>query len=169
MVQMTFNVSDGLAERLQPLGTWLPTVLELTLVGCKTVAAATATEVLEFLAQGPTPEEVLAYRAGRAQNQLQRLLAQMHGVPVWRKSGGTDELQQIGHIIIMLKAQLASSGRSPNGSAGACRIRQEVWNVQLIDILRSTAEVCSHTHERHIAPHQHGEVTCKPGVGVPAV
>src|SRR4029450_235662 len=76
MVQMTLNISDELAERLQPLGAWLPTVLELTLVGCKTVAAATATEVLEFLAQNPTPEEVLAYHASeRAQTRLQRLLA----------------------------------------------------------------------------------------------
>jgi hypothetical protein len=70
MVQM-INISDGLAERLQPLGAWLPTVLELTLVGCKTVAATTAAEVLEFLAQSTTPEEVLAYHASeRAQNRL---------------------------------------------------------------------------------------------------
>ena len=55
MVHMALNISDDLAERLRPLGVWLPTALELTLVGCKTVAAATATEVLEFLAQGPTP------------------------------------------------------------------------------------------------------------------
>jgi len=68
---MTLNISDELAERLQPLGAWLPTVLELTLVGCKTVTAATATEVLEFLAQAPTPEEVLAYHASeRAQSRL---------------------------------------------------------------------------------------------------
>ena len=33
MVQMTLNISDSLAERLQPLSAWLPTVLELTLVG----------------------------------------------------------------------------------------------------------------------------------------
>jgi hypothetical protein len=35
MAQMTLNISDELAERLQPLEAWLPTVLELTLVGCK--------------------------------------------------------------------------------------------------------------------------------------
>ena len=110
MVQMTFNVSDGLAERLQPLGAWLPTVLELTLVGCRTVAAATATEVLEFLAQGPTPEEVLAYHASeRAQNRLQRLLAlNAAGLLGEGEQQELDELQQIEHIIIMLKAQLAS-------------------------------------------------------------
>ena len=76
MTHMTLTISDELAERLRPLGVWLPTALELTLVGYKTVAAATATEVLEFLARGPSPAEVLAYHAStRAQDRLQRLLA----------------------------------------------------------------------------------------------
>ena len=110
MVQMTLNISDSLAERLQPHGAWLPTVLELTLVGCKTVAAATATEVLEFLAQNPTPEEVLAYHASeRAQSRLQRLLAlNTAGLLGEEEQQELDELQQIEHIIIMLKAQLVS-------------------------------------------------------------
>ena len=70
MVHMTLNISDRLAERLQPLGAWLPTVLELTLVGCKTVAAATATEVLEFLAQGPTPWARKSSRNSMSSNRL---------------------------------------------------------------------------------------------------
>lgn len=109
MVQMTLHISDELAKRLQPLRAWLPTVLELTLVGCKTMAAATATEVLEFLARGPTPEEVLAYHASeRAQSRLQRLLAlNAAGLLSEAEHQELDELQQIEHIIIMLKAQLA--------------------------------------------------------------
>ena len=109
MAHMTLNISDELAARLQPLSAWLPTVLELTLVGCKTVAAATATEVLEFLAQGPTPDEVLAYHASaRAQSRLQRLFAlNTAGLLDEGEQQEFDELQQIEHIIIMLKAQLA--------------------------------------------------------------
>ena len=111
MVQMTLNIPDSLAERLQSLGAWLPTVLELTLVGCKTVAAATTAEVLAFLAQDPTPEEVLAYHASeRAQSRLQRLLAlNAAGLLGEEEQRELDELQQIEHIIIMLKAQVASS------------------------------------------------------------
>jgi hypothetical protein len=30
MVQMTMQVSEELAERLRPIGSWLPTVLELS-------------------------------------------------------------------------------------------------------------------------------------------
>jgi hypothetical protein len=109
MVQMTLNVSDQLAERLRPLGSWLPTVLELTLVGCKTVAAATATEVIEFLSQDPTPEDVLAYHASdRSQTRLQRLLSLNAGGQLGEEEQQElDELQHIEHIIVMLKAQLA--------------------------------------------------------------
>ncbi len=109
MIQMTLNVSDHLAERLEPLGSWLPTVLELTLVGCKTVAAATATEIIEFLSQAPTREEVLAYHASkRSQTRLQRLLAlNAAGQLGEEEQRELDELQQIEHIVVMLKAQLA--------------------------------------------------------------
>ena len=109
MAHMTLTISDELAERLRPLGVWLPTALELTLVGYKTVAAATATEVLEFLAQGPSPEEVLAYQASaRAQDRLQRLLAlNAAGLLGEDEQQELDELQQIEHNIIMLKAHLA--------------------------------------------------------------
>ena len=109
MAHMTLTISDELAERLRPLGVWLPTALELTLVGYKTVAAATATEVLEFLARGPSPAEVLAYHAStRAQDRLQRLLAlNAAGLLGEDEQQELDELQQIEQIIIMLKAQLA--------------------------------------------------------------
>jgi hypothetical protein len=108
MAHMTLNISEELAARLRPLGVWLPTALELTLVGCKTVAAATATEVLEFLAQGPTPEEVLAYHASaRAQQRLQRLLAlNAAGLLGEDEQQELDELQQIEHIKYLSKSNL---------------------------------------------------------------
>lgn len=111
MVRMTLTVSDQLAERLEPLGAWLPTVLELTLVGCKTVAAATATEVIEFLSHNPTRDEVLAYHASeRSQARLQRLLTlNASGQLGQGEQQELDELQQIEHIVVMLKAQLVSS------------------------------------------------------------
>jgi glutamate/tyrosine decarboxylase-like PLP-dependent enzyme len=108
MVQMTMQVSEELAERLRSLGVWLPTVLELSLVGFKTVAAATATEVIEFLSQDPTPQDILNYHASdRAQTRLQRLLT-LNAVGMLGETEQLelDELQRIEHIIIMLKAQV---------------------------------------------------------------
>jgi hypothetical protein len=109
MVQMTVQVSEELAKRLQPIGRWLPTVLELSLIGFKTVATATATEVIEFLSQEPTPQDVLAYHASeRGQARLQRLLALNNaGMLGEDEQQELDELQRIEHIIIMLKAQIA--------------------------------------------------------------
>ena len=115
MVQMTMQVSEELAERLRPLGAWLPTVLELSLVGFQTVAAATATEVIQFLSQDPTPQEVLDYHVSdRAQARLQRLLAlNTAGMLGEAEQLELDELQRIEHILIMCKAQVA--GQSQQG------------------------------------------------------
>ncbi len=113
MVQMTMQVSEELAQRLRPLGTWLPTVLELSLVGCRTVAAATATEVIEFLSRNPTPQEVLAYHVSeRAQIRLQRLLAlNAAGMLGEEEQLELDEVQRIEHLLILLKAQIATQLR----------------------------------------------------------
>lgn len=109
MVQMTMQVSEELAERLKPIGRWLPTVLELSLIGFKTLATATATEVIEFLSTDPTPQDVLDHHISeRAQARLQRLLAlNAAGMLGEYEQQELDELQSIEHIMIMLKAQVA--------------------------------------------------------------
>ena len=116
MVHMTLEVSDELAERIRPIESWLPTVLELSLVGFHTVATATATatEVIQFLASDPAPHEVLAYHASeRSQARLQRLLALNEaGLLGEDEQRELDEMQRIEHIIIMLKAQSAKRAAS---------------------------------------------------------
>ena len=109
MVQMTVQVSEELAERLRPIGSWLPTVLEISLVGCQTVAAATATEVIQFLSQDPTPQAVHAYHVSeQGQVRLQRLLALNAGGMLGEEEQlELDELQRLEHVLIMLKAQVA--------------------------------------------------------------
>ena len=103
------QVSDSLAERLKPIGFWLPTVLELSLIGFQTVATAVATEVIQFLSKNPTPQEVLNYHVSdKAQIRLQRLLAlNADGMLGEMEQKELDEMQRIEHILIMLKAQIA--------------------------------------------------------------
>jgi hypothetical protein len=113
MVEVTMQVPEALAERLRSAGTWLPVVLELGLTGFRTVAAATASEVVEFLSRNPTPEEVLDYRVSdQAQARLRRLLALnaagLLGEPEQRE---LDELQRIEHIFIMLRAEITERMR----------------------------------------------------------
>jgi hypothetical protein len=107
MTQMTLEVSDELAARIRPLGAWLGVLLELGLTGFKTLAAATAAEVIEFLSANPSDRQVLAYQASeRAQERLRRLLtlneAGMLGEGEQRE---LDELQKIEHLVVLLKAR----------------------------------------------------------------
>lgn len=101
------QITDRLAQRLQPLYDWLPTILELSLVGFKTPAVQTASEIIEFLATSPSPSEVLDYHVSeRAQARLQRLLAiNAAGLASAEEQAELDEMGQIEHIVIMLKAQ----------------------------------------------------------------
>lgn len=109
MIQMTVEVSEELAERLRPIEPWLPTVLELSLVGFTTAAAATATEVLQFLSHNPTPQGVLDYHVSdHAQARLQRLLAlNAAGSLGETEQQELEELQRIEHIVVLLKARIA--------------------------------------------------------------
>jgi hypothetical protein len=109
MVQVTMQVPEELANKIQPIQVWLPAILEISLVGCKTLAAAAAAEAIQFFSANPTPQQVLDYHVSkRAQTRLRRLLA-LNAAGVLGKTGQheLDELQQLEHIIIMLKAQVA--------------------------------------------------------------
>jgi len=109
MVDVTVQVSDDLAKRIQPIGDWLPTVLELSLVGFRTPATETASDIIEFLATDPSLEEVLDYYVSEeAQARLQRLLAlNQAGMLGPAEQLELDELERIEHIMIMLKAKTA--------------------------------------------------------------
>lgn len=104
---LTLQVPDRLAERLRPLSPWLPTVLELSLVGFKTRAVQIASELIAFLSAGPSPQEVAACTVSdEAQQRLRRLLALNEaGLLSEEEQAELDEIEQIEHIMIMLKAE----------------------------------------------------------------
>ncbi len=115
MVKVTLQIPEKLAERLQPIQSWLPTIIELGLVGYRTPATETATEIIEFLTSNPTPQDVLAYHASeRSQARLQRLLTLNEaGLLGEAEQRELDELQQVEHILILLKAAIARQLQSP--------------------------------------------------------
>jgi hypothetical protein len=108
MTAITMEVPEDLARRLAPISTWLPTVLELGLVGFRTPAIQTASEIIALLVTGPAVEEVLAFHVSeRAQARLRRLLALEAGGQLSAdEQAELDELQRIEHIMIMLKGRL---------------------------------------------------------------
>lgn len=114
MVQITMQVPEELANKIQPIQVWLPAILEISLVGCKTLAAAAAAEAIQFFSTNPSPQQMLNYHVSeRAQLRLRRLLA-LNSAGVLGKTGQLelDELQQLEHAIIMLKAEIAKQLQS---------------------------------------------------------
>ncbi|MCA9981708.1 MAG: hypothetical protein KDD89_12765 [Anaerolineales bacterium] len=108
MISMTMTLPDELAERIRPISTWVPTILELSLLGFQTRAAATANEVIQFLATNPTIEEVLRYHISEAaQQRLQRLLTlNANGMISEEEQCELDELEALEHVMIMLKSRI---------------------------------------------------------------
>ncbi|OGO76109.1 MAG: hypothetical protein A3K41_16360 [Chloroflexi bacterium RIFOXYD12_FULL_57_15] len=107
MVEMTMRVPDNLASKLRRMNKWLPTVLELSLVGFKTPAAQTVAEVIQFLSKGPTARQVTDYKvSARAQQRLQRLLAlNQSGLLSEDEQNELDELESFEHYVTQLKAE----------------------------------------------------------------
>jgi hypothetical protein len=104
---LTLQVPDRLADRLRPMSPWLPTVLELSLVGFKTRAVQTASELINFLSASPTPKDVTEYTVSdEAQQRLRRLLALNEaGLLSEEEHVELDEIEQIEHIMLMLKVE----------------------------------------------------------------
>ncbi|MBF0202803.1 MAG: hypothetical protein HQK67_00510 [Desulfamplus sp.] len=113
MVQMTVQLSDELAERCRAVGPWLSSIIELSLGGFKTSAAATASEVIEFLSVNPSPDEIAAFHVSdSAQLRLRRLLAlNAAGFLSVSEQSELDELQRLEHMIIMLKVRSAKTSQ----------------------------------------------------------
>lgn len=109
MTTLTVDVSEKVAERIAPMQRWLSTILELTLLGLRTSAIATVTEIIEFLAQDPTPQEIFGYHVSeRAQLRMRKLLAlNREGLLSESEQLELDEMEKIQHVIIMFKADIA--------------------------------------------------------------
>ncbi len=76
MTEMTMQVSDKLASKIKPFSSWLPTIIEISLLKLKTRAVARAAEIIEFLQTNPSPAEVLKFHASEtSQKHLRKLLA----------------------------------------------------------------------------------------------
>lgn len=114
MVQMTLQLPDDLAVRIQALDRWLPAILKMSLLGLRTTASASAAEVLEFLLRNPTPQEFLNfYVSEQQQARSQRLLAlNESGLLSEAEQSELDELGRLEHLVILLKAQIAKQLQS---------------------------------------------------------
>ncbi len=108
MTSVTLQLPDELAARVLPMQRWLPTLLRLSLTGFRTPASRAAAEVITFLAQGPTPAQVLAFHVSdETQARLQRLLAlNQAGLLGTDEESELAELETLETMIVELKASL---------------------------------------------------------------
>jgi hypothetical protein len=116
MVEMTMRVPDNLAPKLKRMTTWLPAVLELSLVGFKTPTAQTVAELIGFLAEGPSPAQVAEFAVTpRAQERLRRLLAlNQAGLLSVEEQAELEETEELDHLLVLLKAQAREQSTRKN-------------------------------------------------------
>lgn len=109
MVELTLQIPNNLAARIQSFGVWTPTVIEISLLNCTTKASLTAQEVIKFLEKNPLPEEVLNFKVSeKSQNRLRNLLKKNSERPLSKQE--TNELEELGkieNIFTRLKLQIA--------------------------------------------------------------
>ena len=111
MVQLTMQIPDDLAVRIQPMSQWIPTILRISLMGFRTTAISTATEFVNFLSLNPTLPEFLNYHVSEHSQQRLRRLLSLHenGLLSEAEKAELDELEQLEHLVVMLKLQFAQN------------------------------------------------------------
>lgn len=120
MAELTIQIPDELAQRLEPIRNRLPELLTQLLettnpptsVQLDTVATppdipAVYTEVLDFLIKRPTPQEIAAFKVSpQAQSRLQTLLEKNREATLTEaETAELDVYEQLEHMMILLKTR----------------------------------------------------------------
>ena len=120
MAELTIQISDELAQRLEPLQNRLPELLwqlldvanlptnsQPTIKTETTDIPAVYQEVLDFLIKRPTPEEIIAFKVSpQAQTRLSELLEKNRSATLSpMELAELDVYEQLEHMMILLKAR----------------------------------------------------------------
>jgi hypothetical protein len=120
MAQLTIQIPDELASRLEPLRERLPELLlqllETPSKTTSTVSERTASiteppsvyaEVLDFLIKRPTPQEIAAFKVSlQAQDRLRTLLEKNQEATLTaEETAELDVYEQLEHLMLLLKAR----------------------------------------------------------------
>jgi hypothetical protein len=111
MATLTLELPDSLAQRIQPLSRWLPTILEINLLPLQTPASQTAKEIIDFLASNPSTKTVHHYYASeKAQARMSELLdLNRESLITSDELAELDELIALASLITTLKASLTNT------------------------------------------------------------
>lgn len=107
MTEITIALPDKLAAQIGGANLWLPTIIELSMVGFRSPATAQASaETIKFLSTNPMPQDVLnRYLSDELQERLDYLL-DLNGEGEINETERQElsEWMKFDHITIMLKA-----------------------------------------------------------------
>ncbi len=107
MVEITLQVPESLAERLQPVQEQLPEILEIGLEHSRPLSTRAYAQALEFLLNAPRPTEVLSFHPSPAiQNEVNRLLDKHKRDELTpEEERELDRIGDLEHILLALKAR----------------------------------------------------------------
>ncbi len=122
MAELTIQIPDELAKRLEPLQNRLPELLwrlldvaslpqvQPTVLAETTDIPAVYQEVIDFLIKRPTPEEIITFKVSpQAQTRLQALLEKNRSAILSSMElAELDVYEQLEHMMILLKARAYS-------------------------------------------------------------
>lgn len=109
MVELTLQIPNSLAQQIQPISNWLPTIIELSVANFKSSQVKKASaELIAFLSSNPTPQKVLQYKiSDKSQNRVSDLLsANGERTLNSNEEKELDEWVKFNNICIMLSAQI---------------------------------------------------------------
>ncbi|MFQ5855480.1 MAG: hypothetical protein ACE5LU_07565 [Anaerolineae bacterium] len=121
MVELTIRIPDELASRLHPVRDRLTEVIEL---GLREIAPAQYdlySEVIEFLASGPTPQAITAFRpSAEAQARVAELLDKNRASTLTpSEEAELDQYENLDCFMTLVKARVHKFVGEPGGNVAA--------------------------------------------------
>ena len=107
MMELTIQVPDELALRLQPVQNRLTEIIELGLREITIAQYSLYNEVIEFLASGPTARAIIAFRpSAEAQAQVTQLLDKNRaGTLTADEQAELDQYERLDYLMTLVKAR----------------------------------------------------------------
>ena len=108
LMQLTIEIPEGLAQRLEPERGHLAEIIESGLRLRDWVGASVlAQEVVSFLARGPRPQEILAFRPseGAVTRSRELLRRNKTGALTPAEEAELDEMALLDHLVTLIKAK----------------------------------------------------------------
>ncbi len=105
MTQLTIEIPKNLARRLKPVQNRMVEIIELGLHQIEPSHTNLYSKIIEFLASGPTPEEIIALRPSETvQERIGELLDKNRaGTLAETEEAELDEYQTLNHMMTLVK------------------------------------------------------------------